>query len=276
MYNNPHCAHCNYIETNEISCFEGKLDKKLRGSSKKTVSFRLIFDFELGGSGGSRVGREKKCEDNETWDHLRNRCHAVVCGSLYENIAGECRLRASAHDGELDYNSTRMNSSCHRLTLTNQEFYELANDSIIVNLTGERFDPGQYEIEPASNNVQICADASVQDYFDYDVVQNYLSDVCLSISVICLVLHIGLHLALPKLRNLPGKNLLSLSCALFVAQTIFLTSIRSTSIGGLCAFLGALTHWSYLAAFFWMNVMGYDICRTFTGKIHREYSFSIY
>lgn len=164
-----------------------------------------------------------------------------------------------------------MNSSCQRLTLTSQEFYLLANDSVVVNQTGEMFDANQYEMEPGSGNVQICADASVQDYFDYDAVQNYLSDVCLGISVICLALHIGLHASLPKLRNLPGKNLLSLSCALFVAQTIFLTCIRSTSIGGLCAFLGALTHWSYLAAFFWMNVMGYDICKTFTGKIHRAY-----
>ena len=269
MYNNPHCARCNYIEANETYCFESKLDKRLKGASGKTVSFRLIFDFELGGGGGSRVGREKKCQDNETWDHLRSRCHAVVCGSLYENVAGECRIRANAHNGLINANSTRMNSSCQRLTLTSQEFYQSTNDSIVVNQTGERFDAGQYEIEPVSGNVQICADASVQDYFDYDAVQNYLSDVCLSISVICLAIHIGLHAALPKLRNLPGKNLLSLSCALFVAQTIFLTSIRSTSISGLCAFLGALTHWSYLAAFFWMNVMGYDICRTFTAKIRR-------
>ena len=275
MYNNLDCARCNYIEANDTYCFEGKLDKRLKGAPEKTVSFRLIFDFELGGGGGGKVGHEKKCQDNETWDHLRNRCHAVVCGSLYENVDGECRVRADPHDGWVDSNSTRMNSSCQRLTLSNQEFHQLPNNSIIVNQTGEMLGADQYEIEPASGNVQICADASVQDYFDYDAVQNYLSDVCLSISVICLVLHIGLHVALPKLRNLPGKNLLSLSCALFVAQTIFLTCIRSTSISGLCAFLGALTHWSYLAAFFWMNVMGYDICRTFTGKIHRAYPFLI-
>jgi len=241
---------------------------------QKTVSFSLIFDFEFGG-GGSKVGHQKKCQKNEIWDHLHSRCHAVVCGSLYENIAGECRIRVNLYDGWIDSDSNKMNSSCQRLKLTSKEFYQLINNSIIINQTGEMLDAGQYEIEPVSGDVQICADDSLQDYFDYDAVQNYLSNVCLSISVICLALHIGLHLALPKLRNLPGKNLLSLSCALFVAQIIFLTCIRSTSMGRLCTFLAALTHWSYLAAFFWMNVMGYDICRTFTSKIHRTYQFFI-
>ena len=238
---------------------------------KERVSFSLIFDFKLGG-GVSSVGEEKKCGTNEIWDHLHSGCHAIVCGALYENVAGRCRLKAKGTGGLTEANSTWMTSSCERLTLNDGEFHRLANSSIVVNETGQRFDVGQYEMVQSSDAVQICADDSVQSYFSYDPVQIYLSNVCLSVSIICLVLHIVLHAALPKLRNLPGKNLLSLSCALLLAQMLFLTSISRTSIRGLCAFLGALTHWSYLAAFFWMNVMGYDICRTFTASIYRKSS----
>ena len=111
-----------------------------------------------------------------------------------------------------------------------------------------------------------------EGFFKYSIGQRLVSDICLAISVICLAFHIGIHAALPKLRNLPGKNLLSLACALFVAQLLFLTAMGAReAVGyGCCAALGVLTHYTYLAAFFWMNVMGFDICRTFTGQKTRR------
>lgn len=149
------------------------------------------------------------------------------------------------------------------------DYLSLNNGSIVLNKTGQILRPKEYEHHPNETDaIQICFDESQQDYFfKYSTEQRYLSDICLSVSVVCLVFHILVHCAIPKLRNLPGKNLLSLSCALLLAQFLFLAVIDAReSVGhALCLSLGALSHWSYLAAFFWMNIMGVDVSRTFVG-----------
>ena len=227
-------------------------------------AFSGIMDFSLGGS--DRVGLQKKCKANEIFDHLSSRCHAIVCGVTYTNLGGIC------HPNEPKDRSTDrwLNSSCPRLSLTSQiDFVRLENKSIILNGSGQILDPQEYEPGPDGQNVTICADQSHQtDYFKYSEGQRYLSDVCLSISLIGLAAHISIHLALPKLRNVPGKNLLSLSCGLFIGQLLFLTAIGSKEQLGadLCSVIGAAIHWSYLSAFFWMSVMGFDIWRTFSGS----------
>ena len=145
---------------------------------------------------------------------MHSQCHAVVCGALYTNVAGTCYPSSNLSSWS---NSTWMNSSCQRLALLDEDFHWLANGSVAVNKTGQIYDKGHFEVEKGGR-VQICADLASQDYFEYSAAQSYLSDVCLAISVLCLALHIGIHTILPKLRNLPAKNLLSLSCALLLAQ----------------------------------------------------------
>ena len=117
--------------------------------------------------------------------------------------------------------------------------------------------------------------------WQYSKSHSYLSTVCLSISVVCLALYIIIHLSLSKLRNLPGKNLMSLCCALFGAQLLFLISAEESQVGQFCVFLAVLTHWFFLASFFWMNVLGFDICCSLccyllkirrTGRIFHYYS----
>lgn len=113
--------------------------------------------------------------------------------------------------------------------------------------------------------------------------QEYLTAFCLSISVICLILHVATYCILPKLCNLPGKNLLALSWALLFAQLILLVGVRPEFDVPefLCIGIAALEHFCFLAAFFWMNVMSVDIWRTFSQpkirgaggmKTHQKYA----
>lgn len=244
--------------------------------SRKSFSFSMIIDFGFGGEGEfDRVGQKKRCKQNEIFDHLHDRCHAVMCGANFINENGLCvpKKELIAHS-DWPNPQAYLNSSCQRIVLVeSHDYYVLENDSIVLNKTGEIINPDQYEQlinENGTESVQICANQTLQDYyFKYSSGQRFLSDICLGISIVCLAIHIGIHLVLPKLRNLPGKNLLSLSCALFLAQLLFLTAIGARMELGyeLCAALAVLTHWSYLAAFFWMNVMGFDICRTFAGQM---------
>jgi hypothetical protein len=101
--------------------------------------------------------------------------------------------------------------------------------------------------------------------------EDYLTGFCLSLSVICLILHVAIYCALPKLWNLPGKNLLSLSWALLFAQFIFLVGVNPVFEVplGMCIGIAAVDYFCFLAAFFWMNVMSVDIWRTFSGSTFR-------
>lgn len=233
----------------------------------------MLIDFDFGGGGKT----ENICGPNEIFDRFHDRCHAVVCGAKFVNEAGTC-IRKSELDIEWSTTGIWLNSSCQRVVLMeNMDYIHLENGSIILNATGKILQPEDYEPVPGGQNVTVCADDDQPDtYFKYSPGQRYLSDICLAISVACLALHITIHILLPKLRNLPGKNLLSLSCALFMAQLLFLTGIglRDVVGYGLCATLGVATHWFYLAAFFWMNIMGFDICRTFTGSLTRNRGMS--
>ena len=234
----------------------------------------IDFDFVGGGAGVAASGKEEpKCSANETFDSIHERCQPVICGANYINRNGVCVLIGDPADIEWPTEKW-LNSSCKRVVLSEyMDYIQLENGSLVLNATGKLKHPEEYEPNSDGSNVTICIEEKEPDtYFRYSPFQRYLSDLCLIISVVCLALHIIIHIALPKLRNLPGKNLLSLSCALFMAQLLFLTGIGLRDAIGetLCATMGMMTHWFYLAAFFWMNVMGFDICRTFAGSVTRH------
>ena len=94
-------------------------------------------------------------------------------------------------------------------------------------------------------------------------VQSYLTVVLLTVSVACLILHIIIHILIPKLRNL---IVFSLSCAVLASQVLFIISVTVSDIGQFCALLGALLHWFFLSSFFWLNVISFDIWRTLSRK----------
>jgi hypothetical protein len=228
------------------------------------------MDFKFG---GNQMGQT--CQSNEIFDHLHKNCHPVTCESkLWKNASGISVPREQQLELSVNMNAS-LSSWCSRSTLIkNVDYYSLENGSLVLNKTGEMLQPNDYELSQ-NGTVQICEDKlfprflnELKNYLKYSYAQRYLSNVCLTISVICLAFHIGIHIALPKLRNVPAKNLLALSCTLFLGQLLFLTGVGARdSIGyGPCAVIAVLIHWSLMSAFFWMNIMGFDMCRTFAGS----------
>ena len=212
------------------------------------------------------MGLQKRCQDHEVWDHVHQRCQPTSCGALYELRGSTCILRTIDESPKNTSSEVLMDPSCPRINLSGQDFHFNEDGLLVLNETGQTYNSSQFEW--INGSVQICAEDHY--YFNYSEAQSYLSVVCLGISVACLALHIIIHSLIPKLRNLPGKILLSLCCALFGAQLLFLTASKKTELGQVCTLLAALTHWFFLASFFWMNVMGVDICRTFSSRVHRS------
>ena len=74
-------------------------------------------------------------------------------------------------------------------------------------------------------------------------------------------------MAFPALRNTPGRCVISLVVSLFVGQLLFLLVKTGNAVSsGFCFGQATLMHFAFVAAFFWMNVMAFDVYRTFGGR----------
>ncbi|KAJ8045502.1 Latrophilin-like protein LAT-2 [Holothuria leucospilota] len=100
----------------------------------------------------------------------------------------------------------------------------------------------------------------------HDKVQVVLTVVGSSLSVVCLTATVLTYLIFPRLRNNVGKAILSLVLSLLVAQFCQLVLWDKTKNEKFCAFVAILSHYSFLAAFFWMNILGFDLSRTFGSR----------
>jgi hypothetical protein len=97
-------------------------------------------------------------------------------------------------------------------------------------------------------------------------IATFLSILALSISLITFMLF-------SSLRNLPGCNTMNLIIALIIAQTLFLSQdLIIMTKSHVCLLFALGIHFFYLASFFWMNIMAYDLWRTF----HKGFSLYVY
>jgi hypothetical protein len=85
----------------------------------------------------------------------------------------------------------------------------------------------------------------------------YITIVGLFVSLGCLVLHLAISAATPRLRNLPSMNLASLCMALFLFYSSFL--VRTVLDGLPCVKLAVVIYYSMLATFCWMLVISFDV-----------------
>ena len=184
--------------------------------------------------------REINCKESELFDPLNN-----VCRKFKKTSIEECPTM------ELDKNS----------------FYVHENGTLTENKTGVSYPRGNYKLNV--EGALICSER-----FNYLTnltrYNRVLTMSVLIISIVSLSLHIGIFLLFPKFRNLPGKNLFSLSCSLLAAYIILLLGPRVSAIHVACLMSGSLLHYFLLASFCWMNVMSLDVYITFKGHIHRH------
>lgn len=86
------------------------------------------------------------------------------------------------------------------------------------------------------------------------------------LSVICLILTIIVYSILPDVKNVHGKNLISLSSCLLITFTLLCLDLvlRLHITYTFCFAIAVITHVAFLGTFFWTNVMAYDIWNNMT------------
>ncbi|RUS71389.1 hypothetical protein EGW08_020844 [Elysia chlorotica] len=89
--------------------------------------------------------------------------------------------------------------------------------------------------------------------FDTWTISGLISIVSTSISLLCLALTFAVYLYLTPLRSGGGKNIMTLTVLLFVAQALYEFGIEQFENRDVCRFIGLAVHFSWLAAVFSMN-----------------------
>ncbi|XP_018008952.1 uncharacterized protein LOC108666559 [Hyalella azteca] len=105
---------------------------------------------------------------------------------------------------------------------------------------------------------------------------NIIFLVLLSISLIALVLHMVIFFILWKQRNLHTKNLFSMACSLFWAELLLVICPAACHDKIGCYVSTIIVYLCFLSAFFWMNVMSFDVCKTFRTTQIRSNSHRLY
>ena len=275
-------------------------------------SIRILLDMNTGyvhTDGEQHYEALQTCV-NGVYDVYRGECRNLFCrDGLILNEQGQCTGVAAVSvktfgavnvlpSGEKpSFDTGSMNTAatggedlaCPLVELEQSEYSLLSNGSVYVENWGAVLDIGEF-IASSNQSIAVCSDlfnstqhggpSYIKVSLQSRLLEDYLSLGGQLLSLISLLIMFAVYIALEPLRNLPGKCLLSLALALFLAQLLFLLLVVPKPNSWPCWLLATATHYFFLAAFFWMNTMSFDIWRTFQWLSHTsEYTccrFTLY
>ena len=279
IYKNEYCARCHSLSLDTLFC---RQPPKIQFTkvSHGLYPLAIVMDLNNGGRSAMRtkvgyeLSDEKKksatamlqCPDDHVFDPFQKTCIALVCSEGFVYTDNECRqINASSLSVASD-----IITDCVRMSISDYQIYP--NGTLYVSSSDRTYGIGQFEIS-SDGQVLICTNFT-QNYTDgqnstadpgftlkFSKALTIVSVIGQIISIICLIILLTVYIVLPQLRNIPGKNLMCLSASLLMAQFLFLTAVGATDNRIFCTMITVVLHYSFLAAFFWINVMSFDICR---------------
>ncbi|XP_029641325.2 latrophilin receptor-like protein A [Octopus sinensis] len=213
--------------------------------SANGFSLTAVFNFNtnsieiqnINKNEGNTVLRLPSCPKNAVYDMNTKQCRQVI------------------YHPQLNCTTTGLNESEYHIT--NDGLLYLNNTHRLLNQSEFSFDE--------NGTIIICVKNLINVLRKYSEAESYITLVGLIFSIPALAISIIVYLCIPDLRTLPGKLLVSLLSALFVAELLFLISSQVTASTVLCKSLAIVIHYSFLASFFWMNVLSFDASYTFSG-----------
>ncbi|XP_052809252.1 probable G-protein coupled receptor Mth-like 11 [Mya arenaria] len=275
-YRNEHCAQCNGVDMNKLYCMDLSvhtdiIPKPTEGSGDRLASLTLLVNLNLGTfEKDGKIIDSKKCSYDEIYDIMYDKCREVFCPPTTFQRKGRCILQAVVEKQMQQYSDRHY---CTWAKLDPAE-YIFTNDSNLFILSAqETYNDSQFH--QIGTDVFICHSLnntcfqceSVQVTFNFDKSEEYLSTIGLVISILSLLLTVIVYLTFPQLLNTPGKILMSMVVSLLLAQLLFLISSEVSSYPLVCKILAICDHYFFLAAFCWMNVIAFDLWKTFSSKV---------
>lgn len=259
---NPHCELC---RGNDITSYYCDCDPTAPTDKPGVPSLEILFDFSSSSShsvtvkGKTTVVKNRACADGFLYEPFRERCiqiHEKLPTSLANKTEVAC------------HGSGFVKINISSVTL-------LPNGSVWIPLHDRTYNNQSYFINGSSlfvcmnltrNYTETTTTASEESQDGQDTTaRQIITYIASAISIVSVIFLLVIYIALAELRTLPGKNLMSLSCALLAYHTVFLLT-GQTNYPYLCLTVSALLHYCLLASFCWMSVMAFDVAKTFGMK----------
>lgn len=271
-YKNEYCAMCNGLPPDRIWCesiIPTIAPPPETDPRSRSYSFRILVDFNNRyiNVNGSLENQKTECADNEIYDFVIEKCREIICIPPAEPSGGRCVITS---DSRLAEDSPALDN-CTWVKFTEGE-YRIYNDSNLLILSQEKvYSEREYKIN--GSDVFICLDRNQSCLydceqpgvrFDFNEVESVISLIGLIISLVSLTLTFIIYISFSQLMNTPGKILLCLIIALWIAQLLFLLSSSVENIRAMCIAFALGIHYFFLAAFCWMNVISFDLWMTFS------------
>lgn len=114
------------------------------------------------------------------------------------------------------------------------------------------------------SNLAGLSGVGVEPEFDLNVaISGWASFIFTVISIVSMIFCLITFALFHELRNIPGWNIINLTLALTLAQLCFLIGSFVNGTNIFCFIIAMATHYGFLASFFWMNVIAFDLYRNF-------------
>lgn len=113
----------------------------------------------------------------------------------------------------------------------------------------------------ANETMMNVTNTTVTRYEAYNV-QNYLTYICVSLSLVCLFLKVIVYVFFKVSRSFSTKCTLCLSGTLFWSQLLFLLGNSFDEPKWVCVTFAVVLHFGFLSTFFWTSVLSFDIWKT--------------
>ncbi|XP_029641985.1 probable G-protein coupled receptor Mth-like 3 [Octopus sinensis] len=213
--------------------------------TRDKISFGILIDFN----------------GENFWDTNNKRKRDNLCpeNSVFDHYLGKCR---KSYDANRITKNDRLNCTT-LIELNSTEYFLLENQTLFHNATESFHSQDFYIIN--NSRVYICQERVLNSprYGGTIILTEsefYVSLIGTMISVIALAVFFIMYLVLPPLRNLSGQINASFALSLFIADSCFLIVLLAGELPGFCHWFAVCIQYSFLASFFWMNVISISVC----------------
>ena len=282
LYDNPHCLLCGVRSFVDSHCFEcPKGDGVL-----VPQGLQIVFDFsstsEIKVTAGGRtiVRTPERCNERQVYDPFSQFCRnlAPVPEAMMEinptlSTIFNSTSNTTTINGTIIINFTSnvtLTQNCTLVQFTNEEFKLFPNRSVFIKPHNRVYPNTLYNLY--KNGIVLCTNFSRNVTKIVEVVaesKESVSSLVLrvitylggTLSILSLIILIAVYVRIKKIKTLPGKIVMSLSCALLVFQGGFFLN-NLTGIPALCSAVAVVLHYFLLASFTWMNVLAANMVFT--------------
>ena len=272
-FRNPQCALCNGLKPYYLDT-ECKV-----GNGPVSPPLTILFDF-------SSTSKYSIVVDDKKLNLKQNIKHVWSCAvnEVYDPYTGKCKtiVPAGSQNGYKKKGNTRneteLSQNCLFISFNQSDYEQLPNGTVYIKPHNKIYSNTSYTIR--NNSLLLCVNfsrnatttASEQSFSRKTITTpaslQILTSIGCIVSMLSLVLLLITYMLFAELRNLPGKITINLTLSLLVYQAVFFSAAKTPNQEQ-CLVIAVLLHFFVLSSFTWMNVMAYDVHRTFTtsGKL---------